>query len=114
MKEKKEINIQIGERIKKSREAANYTQEIFAEYIGVSIQYVSDLERGVVGTSIPTLIKICDTLNVSSDYLLYGKNPQTDTSYIISKLNQLTPEQLQIVEKGVITFFEAFNLNHTV
>ena len=110
MKEKKEINIQIGERIKKSREAANYTQETFAEQLDVSIQYVSDLERGFVGTSIPTLIKICNVLNVSSDYLLYGQNPQTDTSFIMSKLNQLSPEQLHIVEKGIIAFIEAFNL----
>lgn len=109
MKAKKEINIQIGERIKKSREAANYTQEAFAEQIGVSIQYVSDLERGVVGTSIPTLIKICDVLKVSSDSILYGKNSHADISYLTRNLNQLTPEQLAIVQKGITAFIEAIN-----
>ncbi len=55
MREKKEINIQIGEQVKKAREQASLTQEQLAEQIEVSPQYVSDLERGVVGISIPTL-----------------------------------------------------------
>ena len=55
MREKKEINIQIGERVKSAREQAKLTQEQLAERIEVSTQYVSDLERGVVGISIPTI-----------------------------------------------------------
>ena len=73
MKERKEINIQIGKRIQATRESFGYTQEKMAEKVGVSIQYISDLERGVVGTSVPTLIKICNTLCASSDYILMGK-----------------------------------------
>ncbi len=70
MKERKQLNILMGERIRVARESAGLTQENLADVIDVSPQYVSDLERGVVGTSIPTLIKICDCLSVSSDYLL--------------------------------------------
>ena len=49
MREKKAINIEIGERVKAAREQADITQEQLAERIDVSTQYVSDLERGVVG-----------------------------------------------------------------
>ena len=73
MRVKKEINIQIGEQIKQARERAKLTQEQFAERIDVSPQYVSDLERGVVGVSIATLKRICTTLCVSSDKILFGK-----------------------------------------
>ena len=73
MKERKELNIQIGERVKISRESAGLTQEKLAEYVDVSIQYISDLERGVVGASLKTMIKICTVLKVSSDYILMGK-----------------------------------------
>ena len=52
MPQKKEINIQIGERIKEARQKAEYTQEKLAEAINVSVQYVSDLERGKVGASV--------------------------------------------------------------
>lgn len=45
MRVKKEINIQIGERIKAARELCGYTQEQLAEAIEVSPQYISDLER---------------------------------------------------------------------
>ena len=42
MREKKEINIQVGEQIKAAREQAKMTQEILAERIEVSPQYVSN------------------------------------------------------------------------
>lgn len=54
--EKKEINVEIGRRIKLAREKIGYTQEKFAEKIDRSVQYVSDLERGKVGASIQTPI----------------------------------------------------------
>jgi transcriptional regulator with XRE-family HTH domain len=72
MREKKEINIQIGEQVRIAREQAKLTQEQFAERIEVSPQYISDLERGVVGISIPTLKRACITLGVTSDQLLFG------------------------------------------
>lgn len=43
MPQKKEINMQIGERIKEARLSAGATQERLAEKINVSVQYVSDL-----------------------------------------------------------------------
>lgn len=105
------INIEIGNRIQLSRKQAKYTQMVFAELIGVSTQYISDLERGIVGTSIPTLIKICDVLNVSADYILRGTDPQIYKSpqTLISKINELTPAQKKIVENGIDVLIEAFH-----
>ena len=110
MKERKEINIQIGRRIQKAREASKYTQEKLAERVGVSIQYISDLERGVVGTSIPTLIKICNTLCTSSDYILMGKNENKDISSVENRLQNLSQEEIDIIEKGINLMVEAFQL----
>ena len=77
MRVKKEINIQIGEQIKSAREQAKLTQEQLAERVDVSPQYISDLERGVVGISIPTLKRVCITLGVSSDQILFGTTTKT-------------------------------------
>lgn len=55
--EKKPLNVQIGARIKQAREQAHVTQERLAEQIEVSVQYISDLERGKVGASVSTVIK---------------------------------------------------------
>ena len=110
MKERKEINIQIGRRIQKARETSGYTQEKLADKVGVSIQYISDLERGIVGTSVPTLIKICNTLCVSSDYILMGKDEIQDISSVEGRLNNLSSEEIQIIEKGINLMIEAFQI----
>lgn len=73
MREKKAINIEIGERVKAAREQADITQEQLAERIDVSTQYVSDLERGVVGISVPTLKNLCVALGIASDRILSVK-----------------------------------------
>lgn len=105
MREKKEINIQIGEQIKLARENAKLTQEQFAERIDVSPQYVSDLERGVVGASVATLKRICLMLGISADQILFG-NPSTDHAVVLAeKCRPLSDVQydllLQIIERYV-------------
>lgn len=109
MKQKKDINIQIGERIRYSRETAGYTQEKLADIIGVTVQYISDLERGVVGTSIVTLIKICKTLNASSDYILMGRTEKADISDTVKRLEYLDETQMEIIERGINIMIEALN-----
>lgn len=93
MRVKKQINIEIGERIKSAREAAGMTQEQFAEQIDVSPQFVSDLERGVVGISIQTLKKVCTVLLVSSDELLFGAGTANRAALIQERCQDLTEEQ---------------------
>ena len=114
MKERKELNIQIGRRIQKARELAGYTQEKLADKVDVSTQYISDLERGNVGTSVPTLIKICKILCISSDYILLGKNTAEapDISNITKRLINLSQDEIQIVENSINLMIEAFNMNN--
>ena len=52
MREKKEINIQIGKQVKLAREKSRLTQEQLAEQLECTPQYLSDLERGVVGIAV--------------------------------------------------------------
>ncbi|MBQ7101019.1 MAG: helix-turn-helix transcriptional regulator [Clostridia bacterium] len=106
MREKKQINIEIGERIKKARERINMTQEKLAEKIDVSPQYISDLERGVVGVALPTLKNICITLGVTSDSLLFGEIEKADTSVIDDCCRRLSNEQIKCVKEIVIKLTE--------
>ena len=107
MREKKEINIQIGERIKSARENAKLTQEALAERIEVSPQYVSDAERGVVGVSIATLKKICVTLGCSGDFLLFGEVQDDNLTAIAEKCRELTGKQISCLCQIVETYIEA-------
>lgn len=110
MRVRKELNVCMGERIRQARNAIGYTQEKLAEKLDVTIQYVSDLERGVVGTSIPTLVKICESLSVSSDFLLMGLDEDVKPLDISIRLQKLSPKERQLVESSIELMLEAFQL----
>lgn len=105
--EQKELYLPIGERIKEKREECGYTQEKLASLIDVSTQYLSTLERGQVGTKISTMIHICDVLQVSCDYIMMGREDPNDISGVLKRLEYLSPEQLEIVERGINILLEA-------
>lgn len=105
MRAKKQINVEIGEQIKLAREQARLTQEQLAERIDVSPQFVSDLERGVVGISLTTLKRTCVTLGVSSDQLLFGSHG-SQTEAIARKCSVLSERQLTLLS-GIIDNFLA-------
>lgn len=110
MREKKEINIQIGEQVRIAREQARLTQEGLAEKIEVSPQYISDLERGVVGIALPTLKKLCRSLGVASDQILFGKQ-SNDRGQILSNVcNVLSDEQFSLLMEMVSCYVKAVNL----
>lgn len=106
MSGEKKLNVEIGLRIKQSRKCTGLTQEQLAEEIEVSTQYISDLERGVVGTSIPTLIKICECLSVSSDFLLRGIE-QPDLCLSL-KFHSLTEKEKSLINEGIDLIHKAF------
>lgn len=93
MRAKKEINIQIGEQVRIAREQNKLTQEVLAEKIDVSPQFVSDLERGVVGVSLSTLKRLCCALDVTSDQILFGTQSQDRRLLLSKSCESLTDEQ---------------------
>ncbi len=109
MKAKKEINIQIGEQIKRYREHKHLTQEQFAEQIDVSTQFVSDLERGVVGISISTLKRICTTLDISSDQIIFGETNLHRSGILMGKCRNLSDEDFACLLEIVSKYVEAIS-----
>ena len=114
MRIKKELNIQIGEQIKAAREQSKLTQEQFAERIDVSPQYVSDLERGVVGASIATLKSICTVLGVSSDQILFGAEIENRAAAIAEKCKSLSEKQYMILSEIISKYVEAIESTHSI
>jgi len=109
MRQKKEINIQIGEQVRLAREQAKLTQEQLAEQIEVSPQYVSDLERGVVGISIPTLKRLCCTVGVTSDQILFGTKSMDRGMDIANRCSQLSETQFSILTDIIGKFIDAID-----
>lgn len=48
-REKKDINIQVGARLKRIRENAGYSQAQFAEMLGIGDEHYRKLENGSTG-----------------------------------------------------------------
>ena len=103
----------IGSQIRAARRRAELTQEQLSESIGVTPQYLSDLERGLVGTSIPTLMKICRRLNVSSDFILFGMDNQSapGSGTLIEKIQSLPEARTKLVEVSVDLMLEAMEMD---
>lgn len=97
---KKQLNIDIGQRIRRERNRANLTREQLAELVDVTPRFIADVERGHVGISVPTLKKLCEVLHVSSDTLLWDKTAQTS---IDDKLKLIDSEYAHHIEKMVQT-----------
>ncbi len=82
---KKDINIEMGLRIKEKRKALKYTRESLAELIDISPQFLAEIECGKKGMSFTTLSKLSGVLGVSCDYLILGKTAESK-----SKLHELS------------------------
>lgn len=111
MREKKELNIKVGARIKLARENAGLTQERFAELVSLATKNVSDIERGVVGVSLGTLKRICETLSISSDSILFGvaeERSSNDPDGLAQRLGKLPSAQYKIAVDIVNKLLEAF------
>ena len=69
---------EIGKRIQNRRKQRGYTQEQLADMMNVSIQMISNLERGIKAIRIDNLINLSAILEISTDYILTGKETADD------------------------------------
>ena len=59
-----------GRRVRQQRIALQMTQEKLSERAGISLSFLGHIERGTRVASLETLVAICNTLNVTPEYLL--------------------------------------------
>ncbi len=90
----KEIGIRIVER----RKELKLTQEQVAERMNVSIQMISNIERGNKAIKIDNLLKLCNILKTSTDYILTGKRTDNDFDTLTDKISQLTDSDYKMIE----------------
>lgn len=110
MNDRKELNILVGANIKREREKASFTQDQFSELLGIGSKSLSSIERGVVGVSLTTLLRICDILHISANALLYEQAQKNDVDSIVLQLERLSTEQFEIVSDVMTNVIKAFSL----
>lgn len=110
MQEKKQINVEIGARIKAEREKAGLTQERFSELIGLGTKSVSAFERGAVGISFVTLkksVRYCPFPEMPS----YSAKPaETRTMFPVwlQDWNVFPRRNMPLQKKSYINFWKPF------
>ncbi len=67
MQNEKSVEQIIGKRIQKIRRERGYTQQQFSEKIGLSTNYLSDIERGKSSARLDKLVAIINALECSAD-----------------------------------------------
>ena len=89
---------EIGKRIQNRRKQLGYTQEQLAEMMNVSIQMVSNLERGNKAIRIDNLVNLSHILDVSTDYILTGKATADDNEVLTAHIAKLPSKERKMVE----------------
>lgn len=64
MRTKQQELIAIGKRIREAREQQLFSQEDFAEHVGISRSHYGCIERGRFAVSLPKLLDIAMALNI--------------------------------------------------
>ncbi len=99
----------IGSRISDLRRIRGYTQERLAELANITIQFLSDIENNKKNMTVTTLIKLADSLHVSSDYIIYGRDSSSEYSVINAMMDTLSDKDKKNAEKLLEVFINAVN-----
>jgi len=95
----------LGKRIKQGRLRLDLTQYALAEEVGVSQNFLGDIERGIKAPSITTAIRLANVLNISLDVLFAESltNQVNETRDIV-----LSDTQLATLKKFVKDMKDTF------
>ena len=90
----------MGKRIREFRESKHMTQAALSELAGIEPSNLSHIERAATKVSLPTLMNIANTLEVSLDELVCGSLVKSE-HIAVRQLNELlsdcSPDELQAV-----------------
>ena len=103
------IKQELGARIKELRHKKGYTQEKFAEAIGVAPRHISRIENGINTPSIETLAKIADILDVEIKELYnfqHLKNEYYLKESLLKLINELDYNGLSLANKVLQAIFK--------
>jgi len=92
----KDINIEVGARIKEKRLAQKLTREDLARLSGYTANFIQEVERGRSGLSSESIRALSMALKVSADTLLFGEAPE-EFAHISQKLKSVPSQKREHV-----------------
>lgn len=95
-----------GKKIASARNNARLTQATLAEMIGISEKYLSRIECGKQSPNITVIVKICESLYISADELLFTK-----TSALNDTLEEIIKNEIELFspndKENIISILQA-------
>lgn len=88
---------EMGNRIYRRRKDLRLTQEELAEKINVSTQMISNLETGKKAIRPENLSRISNALDISTDYILTGRDRSAPTDPLYQKFTELSPRERRLM-----------------
>ncbi len=99
---KKDLNLQIGERVRCARKEVGFSRDELAEMLGISSLFLSYIECGQRGMSLSTLMNLCKILQVSADYILFGSENETGSENdLLQVIKSIEPEYRDLVFESI-------------
>jgi len=81
--------INIGKRIASRRDQLHLTQAELAEKANIGSKHISSIETATSTPSLAAIMRICSSLEMNADYLLFGVNNQNPDSLMTDILHHL-------------------------
>ena len=101
----------IGKRIQEKRKDLKKTQEDLAEYLNVSVGYVSNMERGTTKISLTTLVNISDFLGCDVSDLI-SKVSTNGNSYLSEELGVLINSLSNHEKSTLLSLLQTYKKNN--
>ena len=101
-----DLLLQMGQRLIERRKQLRLTQEEIANKADLTIQVVSNSELGKTAIRPENMLKLCEALEISTDYLLTGQIVDKDVFILEQKVRTFTPRQFQFLEDFVRQFID--------
>ena len=74
------VYVEAGKRIHATRLSHGYTRKYLAELASISPKFLYEIENGKKGFSAQVLYNLCTALNVDCNYIMMGKEKESDTN----------------------------------
>lgn len=113
-----ESNVSIGLRMRQIRRAAHMTQEKLADTLGVSVNYLGEVERGRKPLSRSLADQFCQYFHVTYDYLYHGfpdhasnqirerSNYRSAHHFLQDQIQSCSPEEIVMITRLVGTYLD--------
>ncbi len=100
----------IGKRIQQTRKSRGITQERLSEKVGVTVGYISQIERGFTKVNLDTLAQVATVLECDLAQFISGTQINSDTylnDELYDKIKSMSKPQKQLlshIADGIIKY----------